>query len=73
MTPEEHNEIILKLNSIREDLRNIDRILRGEPEYRREGLVQIVDRHENYIKRGGAIVGFLYVVWEGFKFFHHSA
>lgn len=70
MTPEEHIEIMAKLTAIREDVAKVDRILSGEPEYKREGLVQIVDRHEAYIKKGGGIIVGLYIIWEWFKYYH---
>ena len=50
---------------------NINRVLMGEPEYKRPGIVEMVDRHEKMIVRGGAAFGALYAAWEGLKFWGH--
>lgn len=47
--------------------KGIHKILVGEPEYKRPGLVEIVDRHEKLIIRGGAGFVTCLAVWEIIK------
>lgn len=49
---------------------NIHRILVGEPEYKREGLVEKVDRHDKLIIKGGAGFCTILFAWEIFKAIH---
>lgn len=53
--------------SIRENTdmtKSIHQILIGQPEYKRAGLVEIVDRHEKLIIRGGATFVSALAIWE---------
>ncbi len=50
--------------------KSMHRVLMGEPEYKRAGLVEIVDRHEKIYVRGGAVFAAAYAVWETIKFLH---
>lgn len=50
--------------------KSMHRLLMGEPEYKRPGLVEIVDRHEKLVTRGGGIFITCYVIWELIKVFH---
>ncbi len=50
--------------------KSMHRVLMGEPEYKRAGLVEIVDRHEKIYVRGGAVFATAYAVWETIKFLH---
>lgn len=50
--------------------KSMHRVLMGEPEYKRAGLVEIVDRHEKIYVRGTAAFATLYALWEIIKYFH---
>ena len=54
---------------VRDEVRGFKRILMGEPEYKREGLVQTVDFHRKIIIMGSGVIFFLYPAWEVFKWF----
>jgi hypothetical protein len=43
------------------------RILVGDPEIKRKGLVEMVDSHERIVVKGGAIFCTVYACWEVFK------
>ena len=47
--------------------RGIHQILLGQPEYKRPGLVEIVDRHEKLIIRGGGAFCTILGLWELIK------
>jgi len=49
---------------------DMHRILVGQPEYKRKGLVEIVDKHDNLIVRGGAVFCTLFFIWEIIKVIH---
>ena len=50
--------------------KSMHRVLMGEPEYKRAGLVEIVDRHERIYIRGGVAFTIFYGIWELVKYFH---
>jgi hypothetical protein len=50
--------------------KSMHRVLMGEPEYKRAGLVEIVDRHERIYIRGGVAFTIFYGIWELIKYFH---
>ena len=80
-TPPETQEVSLtrsdlaRLEGIVRDthatVQNVNRILVGEPEFKRPGIVEMVDRHEKLITRGGGAFGAAYILWEGLKILGH--
>lgn len=48
----------------------IHKVLVGDGEYKRQGLVEMVDKHEKLIVRGGAAFCSIYFIWEVIKFIH---
>ena len=48
---ERFGRIDTQLNTINEAVKDIKDILKGEPDFRRKGLVEMVDTHETYFKR----------------------
>jgi|SRR6185312_8621067 len=50
--------------------KSMHRVLMGEPEYKRPGIVEIVDRHDKLLTKGGGAFFAFYTLWEIIKYFH---
>jgi len=57
-----------KMDGVETKVDTVHRILQGEPEFKRPGLVETVDEHDKLVKlikgRIGLMIFFVYVGWE---------
>jgi hypothetical protein len=52
-------------------IQSVLEILEGNQKYKRAGIVELVDKHEKLLIRGGGAFATFYVVWEFLKVYKH--
>ena len=65
-----HDDLERKLTENTQMTQEVLDILKGKPEYKRKGLVELVDKHEAILTKYGAVLAFLVsaaAIYEAFK------
>ncbi len=70
MEEENYRELSASLAKNTAMTEQVHRILVGEPEFKRPGIVERVDYHDRLILMWGGGFGVVYVAWEVIKYFH---